>query len=80
MIFLNTAEFTVHLSAKTLPMALAPIHDHVVIVSKFEFEVMLPGKRQGRNSQPEHTNQVAESSLPGLKTGVLIYTINTCRS
>jgi aryl-alcohol dehydrogenase-like predicted oxidoreductase len=49
--------------------ALAPLRDHVVIATKFGFDIdPVTGLRSGGvNSRPEHIRQVAEASLKRLK-------------
>jgi aryl-alcohol dehydrogenase-like predicted oxidoreductase len=52
--------------------ALAPFRDHVVIATKFGFDIdSATGKMTGLNSRPEHIKQVAEASLIRLKTEVI---------
>jgi len=50
--------------------ALAPIRDHVVIATKFGFDIdMETGERHGGlNSRPEHVKQVVDAMLKRLKT------------
>jgi aryl-alcohol dehydrogenase-like predicted oxidoreductase len=50
--------------------ALAPIRDHVVIATKFGFDIDLEtgARRGGTNSRPEHIKLVAEACLKRLKT------------
>ncbi len=53
--------------------ALAPIRDHVVIATKFGFNIdPTTGERSGRlNSRPEHIKAVAEASLKRLGVEVI---------
>jgi aryl-alcohol dehydrogenase-like predicted oxidoreductase len=52
--------------------ALAPFREHVVIATKFGFDIAADGQRgEGLNSQPAHITQVAEASLKRLNTGVI---------
>lgn len=53
--------------------ALAPIRDHVVIATKFGFDIDLTtGERRGGvNSRPEHIRAVAEASLKRLGVDVI---------
>ena len=53
--------------------ALAPIRDHVVIATKFGFDIdPTTGERSGRlNSRPEHIKAVAEASLKRLGVEVI---------
>jgi aryl-alcohol dehydrogenase-like predicted oxidoreductase len=52
--------------------ALAPFREHVVIATKFGFDIAPDGQRgEGLNSQPAHIKQVAEASLKRLNTGVI---------
>lgn len=46
--------------------ALAPVRDHVVIATKFGFELPQPEGRQVLNSRPEHIRQAVEGSLKRL--------------
>jgi aryl-alcohol dehydrogenase-like predicted oxidoreductase len=46
--------------------ALAPVRDHVVIATKFGFELPQPDGRQVLNSRPEHIRQAVEGSLKRL--------------
>ncbi|MDR3440262.1 aldo/keto reductase, partial [Telmatospirillum sp.] len=50
--------------------ALAPIRDHVVIATKFGFDIDLEtgARTGGTNSRPEHIKKVAEAALKRLKT------------
>jgi aryl-alcohol dehydrogenase-like predicted oxidoreductase len=50
--------------------ALAPFRDHVVIATKFGFDIDLETghRRAGLNSRPEHVKEVVEASLKRLKT------------
>src|SRR5438876_2856742 len=52
--------------------ALAPVRDKIVIATKFGHDLdPVTGQRRGRNSRPEHIQQVADASLKRLKTGVI---------
>jgi aryl-alcohol dehydrogenase-like predicted oxidoreductase len=53
--------------------ALAPVRDHVVIATKFGFDIDLKtGARNGGvNSRPDHVKAVAEASLKRLNTDVI---------
>jgi|SRR5580704_9819768 aryl-alcohol dehydrogenase-like predicted oxidoreductase len=53
--------------------ALAAFRDHVVIATKFGFDIdPNTGQRSGRlNSRPDHIKQVADASLKRLKTDVI---------
>ncbi|MNG57080.1 General stress protein 69 [compost metagenome] len=46
--------------------ALAPVRDHVVIATKFGFELPQPEGKQVLNSRPEHIRQAVEGSLKRL--------------
>jgi aryl-alcohol dehydrogenase-like predicted oxidoreductase len=49
--------------------ALAPVRDHVVIATKFGFDIdPADGRQRGLNSRPSHIREVAEASLKRLKT------------
>jgi aryl-alcohol dehydrogenase-like predicted oxidoreductase len=43
--------------------ALAPFREHVVIATKFGFEIDPDGQRRGLNSRPEYIRQMTEGSL-----------------
>jgi len=67
--FFDTAEvYGPFLSEEIVGEALAPVRDHVVIASKFGFDVAPTGERRGFNSQPEHIREVTEASLRRLKS------------
>jgi len=69
--FFDTAEaYGPFANEKLLGEALQPIRDHVVIATKFGFNINPEtGERQpGTNSRPEHIKQVAEASLKRLRT------------
>ena len=51
--------------------ALAPVREHVVIATKFGFDLGPNGERRGLSSQPGHIKQAVEDSLKRLKTSVL---------
>jgi aryl-alcohol dehydrogenase-like predicted oxidoreductase len=68
--FFDTAEvYGPFANEELVGEALGPIHDKVVIATKFGFELDPKGGPQwiGLNSRPEHIKQVAESSLKRLK-------------
>lgn len=72
--FFDTAEVYGPLTNEELVgEALAPVRDHVVIATKFGFELDPNGgpKWVGLNSRPEHIKQVAEGSLQRLRTDVI---------
>ena len=48
--------------------ALAPIREHVVIATKFGFEIDAHGKQAGLNSRPTHIKEVADAALKRLRT------------
>ncbi len=50
--------------------ALAPVREHVVIATKFGFDLGSNGERRGLSSQPGHIKQAVEDSLKRLKTSV----------
>jgi len=67
--FFDTAEvYGPFLSEEIVGEALAPVRDHVVIASKFGFDVAPTGERRGFNSQPEHIREVTEAALRRLRT------------
>jgi aryl-alcohol dehydrogenase-like predicted oxidoreductase len=68
--FFDTAEaYRPFTNEELVGEALAPVRDHVVIATKFAFDVdPVTGQRHGFNSRPEHIRQVADASLKRLKT------------
>jgi aryl-alcohol dehydrogenase-like predicted oxidoreductase len=67
--FFDTAEvYGPFLSEEIVGEALAPVRDHVVIASKFGFDVAPTGERRGFNSRPEHIREVTEAALRRLRT------------
>jgi aryl-alcohol dehydrogenase-like predicted oxidoreductase len=68
--FFDTAEaYGPFTNEELVGEALAPVRDHVVIATKFAFDVdPVTGQRHGFNSRPEHIRQVADASLKRLKT------------
>jgi aryl-alcohol dehydrogenase-like predicted oxidoreductase len=68
--FFDTAEaYGPFTNEELVGEALAPVRDHVVIATKFAFDVdPVTGQRRGLNSRPEHIRQVADASLKRLKT------------
>jgi aryl-alcohol dehydrogenase-like predicted oxidoreductase len=71
--FFDTAEvYGPFVSEEIVGEALAPIRDHVVIATKFGFEVDPNTKqRRGLNSRPEYIKRVAEMCLKRLKTDTI---------
>lgn len=71
--FFDTAEvYGPFTNEELVGEALAPFRDHVVIATKFGFDIdSATGKMTGLNSRPEHIKQVAEASLMRLKTEVI---------
>jgi aryl-alcohol dehydrogenase-like predicted oxidoreductase len=68
--FFDTAEvYGPFTNEELLGEALSPFHGHVVIATKFGFNLNPDGSPgwQGLNSRPEHIKQVAEASLKRLK-------------
>ncbi len=67
--FFDTAEvYGPFLSEEIVGEALAPIRDHVIIATKFGFEIdPVTRERHGLNSRPEYIKRVAEGSLKRLK-------------
>jgi aryl-alcohol dehydrogenase-like predicted oxidoreductase len=51
--------------------ALEPIRDHVVIATKFGFELPSPDGQQHTNSRPDYIRQSVEGSLKRLRTDVI---------
>ncbi|MCI0696078.1 aldo/keto reductase [candidate division KSB1 bacterium] len=71
--FFDTAEvYGPFLSEEMVGEALAPIRDHVIIATKFGFEVdPITEQRRGLNSRPEYIKRVAEGCLKRLKTDTI---------
>jgi aryl-alcohol dehydrogenase-like predicted oxidoreductase len=73
--FFDTAEvYGPFLNEKLVGEALAPFRAHVVIATKFGFDLSGSDNRPGAaglNSRPEHIKQAAEGSLKRLKTDVI---------
>ena len=71
--FFDTAEvYGPFTNEELVGEALAPFRDHVVIATKFGFDIETSsGQQRGLNSRPEHIKQVAEASLKRLKTDVI---------
>jgi aryl-alcohol dehydrogenase-like predicted oxidoreductase len=71
--FFDTAEvYGPFLSEEMVGEALAPIRDHVIIATKFGFEVdPITKERRGLNSRPEYIKRVAEGCLKRLKTDTI---------
>lgn len=68
--FFDTAEvYGPFINEELVGEALAPMRGHVVIASKFGFDVdPLTRERRGFNSRPEHIRTVVDASLKRLKT------------
>jgi aryl-alcohol dehydrogenase-like predicted oxidoreductase len=65
----DTAEvYGPFLSEERVGEALASVRDHVVIASKFGFEIGPAGEIRGLNSRPDHIREVVEASLRRLRT------------
>lgn len=71
--FFDTAEvYGPFTNEELVGEALAPLREHVVIATKFGFDIdSNSGHQKGLNSRPEHIKQVAEASLKRLKTDVI---------
>ncbi len=72
--FFDTAEsYGPYTNEALLGKALSPVRDHVVIATKFGFELNPDGSPgwQGLNSRPEHIRRVVEASLKRLQTNVI---------
>jgi len=71
--FFDTAEVYGPFTNETLVgEALAPVRDHVVIATKFGFDIGTdPRSAPGLNSRPEHIKQVADASLKRLGIEVI---------
>jgi len=69
--FFDTAEaYGPFVNEDLVGEALAPIRDHVVIATKFGFDIDLDtgARTGGTNSRPEHIRAVADASLKRMKT------------
>jgi aryl-alcohol dehydrogenase-like predicted oxidoreductase len=69
--FFDTAEvYGPRTNEELVGEALAPLRDHVVIATKFGFQVgpQAGARPTGVNSRPEHIKQVADASLRRLRT------------
>ncbi len=67
--FFDTAEaYGPFTNEELVGEALAPVRDHVVIATKFGFELRPNGRPSGVDSRPEHIREVAEASLRRLRT------------
>jgi aryl-alcohol dehydrogenase-like predicted oxidoreductase len=51
--------------------ALEPFKEHVVVATKFGFNIDADGKQHGVNSRPEHIREVAEAALTRLRVEVI---------
>jgi aryl-alcohol dehydrogenase-like predicted oxidoreductase len=71
--FFDTAEvYGPFLSEEMVGEVLARIRDHVIIATKFGFEVdPITKQRRGLNSRPEYIKRVAEGCLKRLKTDTI---------
>lgn len=70
----DTAEsYGPFVNEELLGEALAPIREHVVIATKFGFDIdqRTGERRPGLNSRPEHIRRVAEASLKRLRTDAI---------
>lgn len=67
VIFFDTAEvYGPFTNEELVGKALAPIREHVVIATKFGFNIGADGKYDGMDSRPQHIRAVAEASLKRL--------------
>ena len=67
--FFDTAEsYGPFTNEELVGEALGPVHDRVVIATKFGFKLGPGGEEAGVDSRPEHVRQVVEASLKRLKT------------
>lgn len=72
--FFDTAEaYGPFTNEELIGEALAPVRSHVVIATKFGFDIdLVTGQRSGGlNSRPEHIKAVAEAALKRLKTDAI---------
>jgi aryl-alcohol dehydrogenase-like predicted oxidoreductase len=72
--FFDTAEvYGPYTNEELVGEALAPVHDQVVIATKFGWKIDPKAERglAGLDSRPEHIKEVAEASLKRLKTDVI---------
>jgi len=66
--FFDTAEvYGPYANEDLVGEALEPVRDHVVIATKFGFNIV-QGKMAGLNSRPAHIREVADTSLKRLRT------------
>ncbi len=68
--FFDTAEvYGPFTNEELVGEALAPFRDHIVIATKFGFDIgPKTGQQRGLNSRPQHIKEVAEASLKRLRT------------
>lgn len=67
--FFDTAEvYGPFLDEEIVGEALAPMRDHVVIATKFGFDIAPDGQARGLNSRPDNIRRATEGSLRRLKT------------
>jgi aryl-alcohol dehydrogenase-like predicted oxidoreductase len=67
--FFDTAEvYGPFIGEEVVGEALPPMRDHVVIASKFGFDIAADGQVRGLNSRPENIKRATEGSLRRLKT------------
>lgn len=70
--FFDTAEvYGPFKNEQVVGETVAPFRKHVVIATKFGFDISPDGAQSGLNSRPEHIKAVAEASLKRLKTDVI---------
>jgi len=70
--FFDTAEvYGPFTNEELVGEALAPVREHVVIATKFGFDLDSDGPLQGLNSRPEHIRQVVERSLERLRVDAI---------
>lgn len=66
--FFDTAEvYGPFTNEELVGEALAPVRDHVVIATKFAFDIGPNGESQGLNSSPQHIRSAVEGSLKRLR-------------
>jgi aryl-alcohol dehydrogenase-like predicted oxidoreductase len=74
--FFDTAEvYGPYTNEELVGEALAPVREHVVIATKFGFDLDSNGSQRGLNSRPEHIKQAVAGSLQrlGVETIDLLY-------
>src|SRR5439155_22329940 len=70
--FFDTAEvYGPFTNEELVGEAVAPFRGQVVIATKFGVKIGPDGEQLGRDSRPEHIQEVADASLKGLRTDLI---------